>query len=331
MPAYCDSPGCVNPLPDNGIKRGAYGYAFCSECKRKHSYRVLITQVQHGASIKNVILDAASFKTAGGMADYVGVSFVTMYHWIKKYFKCSFQEFRRKYICKRRGEQCYLLDIERSSYSRHDYVLKKIRSKRYCACINALDDNLIMTSAPIPVVQGILRGSPKIAQLSDGKFALVPSPIYFGDMRMPIYFDLKPKAFPRPNRDSDEPNPYLDALLDAIFDILPKSMLKRRKSSKIRRLRKPVKRAVLCGKTNFSFRDRVFVTLHKLGNSVDVVKLVEHLRTEDGRVPRTNNTRREVYRNPGLLEFDPGDNQIMRLTPDGVQEAKSIMGDLPGS
>ena len=330
MTARCDSPDCRKPLLDNGIKRGVYGYAFCKECKRKHSYRVLITQVQHHESITEVILAASIFKTAGGKSAYVGVSFVTMYNWIRKYFDCSFQEFRRAYICKRRGELCYLLDIERSSYSRHDYVLKKIRSKRYCACINALEENLIMTSAPISIVQGILRGKPTIAKISDGKFALVPSPIRFDRTKTPVYFDLMPGAYPQPSRNGQS-NEYLDSLLDAPLDILPQRRFEspRQKKKKKKRPRKTVKHRVLCSKAkkDLTFRKRLFVTLHRLGGSADVARLVEHMRTDDGGIPRKNNTRREVYRNPGLLEFDSKDGQIMCLTEAGAEEGNLILDD----
>lgn len=297
MAVLCDSPGCSNPLPDNGIKRGAKGYAFCAECKERHSYRVLLTQVYHEQPIKDVILAASGFKTAVGMGDYIGVSFVTIYHWIRRYFDCTFQEFRRTYICKKRGESCYLLDIARSSYSRHDYVLKKIRAKRYCACINALDDNLIMTNAPVRIVQSLLRGMPHIDQISDDLFALVPTPVYFRGIKTPIYFDVHSRIAARAKR---KPGP-------------PPKKVSRRK--------------VMC-RERLNFRKRVFVTLHRLGGRVEVARLVEHLRTDGGSIPRKNNTRREVYRNPGLMEFDPDDNQVMRLTDKGIEEAKAILADL---
>lgn len=290
----CDSPGCSDPLLDNGLRRGAQGYAFCEKCKRMHSYRVLLTQVYHGEPIVDVILAASKFKTASGMADYIGVSFVTIYHWIERYFHCTFQEFRRTYICKKRGEQCYLLDITRSSYSRHDYVLKKIRGKRYCACINALEENLIMTNAPVEVVQSILRGKPSIDRISDGMFALVPTPIRFPRAKTPVYFDVHSK---RSLATGQSP------------------------------ARNAVRRKVVC-REKLSFRQRVFVTLHRLGGRIEVARLVEHLRTVGGDIPRANNTRREVYRNEGLLEFDPSDSQVMVLTPEGEKEAASILVDL---
>ena len=296
MVDLCDSPGCSNPLSDDGFRRGSTGYDFCEECKRLHSYRVLLTQVYHEEPIVDVLLAASKFKTASGMAAYIGVSFVTIYHWIKRYYNCTFQEFRRTYICKNRGKQCYLLDITRSSYSRHDYVLKKIRSKRYCACINALENNLIMTNAPISVVQSILRGRPAISQISDGKFALVPLPIYFSNVKTPVYFEMQVKQHVQKKR-------------------------------RPQHRRKVVQREVMCGEA-LSFRQRVFVTLHRLGGHVPVARLVEHLRTLGGSIPRANNTRREVYRNKGLLEFDPSDSRVMTLTQSGEKEALSILADL---
>lgn len=296
MTVLCDSPRCSYPLQDNGIKRGAKGYAFCEKCKEMHSYRVLLTQVYHEEPIEDVIRAASKFKTAVGMGDYIGVSFVTIYHWIRRYFDCTFQEFRRTHICSKRGESCYLLDISRSSYSRHDYVLKKIRAKRYCACINALDDDLIMTNAPVRVVESLLRGKPRIDQISDDLFALVPTPVYFPLIKTPVYFDIHSKAAKRPRKQSGSP-------------------------------KKAVRRKVMCRET-LNFRKRVFITLHRLGGSAPVAQLVEHMRTKEGGIPRKNNTRREVYRNPGLIELDPGDSQVMRLTKKGEKEAKSILADL---
>ena len=177
----CSTPYCKNiiMLKDENFIKGQY--TFCPKCKKEHSLYVLKKQVEHNQPIKDLILDAKLFKTANGMADYVGISFVTMYNWIEKYFGMSFQEFRRAYIC--RSDKCYLLNIERSSYSRNDYILKKIRSRsKHCACINSLDPNYIMTNAPREVVSSILRGYPRINQISDNIFALAPKPFKFREV-----------------------------------------------------------------------------------------------------------------------------------------------------
>ena len=167
---------------------------FCPACRSDHSLKVLKIQVDHEKSIKEVILDARIFKSANGMADYVGVSFVTMYNWIQKYFEMSFQEFRRTYICK--SSSCYLLNIERSSYSRNDYILKKIRSRsNYCACINSLEPNHIMTNCSQEVVSSILRGSPAIKKISDGLFSLAPNPIIYLKVKPVIFKHIKPTVF----------------------------------------------------------------------------------------------------------------------------------------
>ena len=150
----------------------------CPDCRSKHSLKVLKIQKDHEKPIREVILDARIFKSANGMADYVGVSFVTMYNWIKKYFGMYFQEFRRTYICK--SESCYLLNISRSSYSRKDYILKKIRSRsNYCACFNLMEPEHIMTNCPPDLVRGILRGYPVIKKISDKRFSLAPNPVHF--------------------------------------------------------------------------------------------------------------------------------------------------------
>jgi len=183
QPLKCDSPGCDNEVWLHA-GRPQHEYHFCKRCKQRHSYQALTIQVRHEKNIEDVILEARLFKTACHMADYIGVSFVTMYHWVGKYFGMSFQEFRRKYICK--SEDCYLLNITQSSYSRHDYILKKIRDKRYCACVNALGD-CIMTNTPIPIISAILTGCPPIVKVSDDMFALRPSPFHFTDYVQPVY------------------------------------------------------------------------------------------------------------------------------------------------
>lgn len=134
---------------------------------------VLKAQVELEKTIKEIIIEASLFKTANGMADYVGVSFVTMYNWIEKYFNLSFQEFKRLYICK--STRCYMLNIKRSTYSRNDYILKKIKARsNYCACVNALEPHHIMTNCPPKEVSKILRGCPKISKINDNLFSLVP-------------------------------------------------------------------------------------------------------------------------------------------------------------
>jgi len=174
----CKTPYCNNTVLLKEEDVISYDYVFCPKCRKEHSLCALKVQVDHGMTIKEVILDAKIFKTANGMSDYVGVSFVTMYNWIFKYFNLTFQEFRRKYICK--SQKCYTLNIARSSYSRNDYILKKIRHRsKYCACLNALEPNHIMTNCPQEVVSSILRGFPKIRKISDSVFALAPKPAHF--------------------------------------------------------------------------------------------------------------------------------------------------------
>lgn len=185
----CDTPKCagevwvsaVKPWPKSGKIRE---YNFCARCRAKHSYNALATQAVFEKPIEDVILDARMFRTACHMADYIGVSFVTLYHWIAKYFGMSFQEFRRKYICK--SEDCYLLNVYQATYNRQDYILKKIRDKRYCACAHLLEDH-IMTNAPLNVVSAILAGCPRIGKISDDVFVLLPSPVYFEDRVQPVY------------------------------------------------------------------------------------------------------------------------------------------------
>ena len=196
----CSTPFCKNTILEKDDEFIDRNVVFCPECRKQHSLPVLKTQLEHGKPIKDVIIDSKIFKTANGMAAYVGVSFVTMYHWIEKYFYMSFQEFRRQHICN--SDSCYLLNIRRSSYSRNDYILKKIRSRRYCACINALEPDHIMTNCPPDEVSKILRGYPKIVQISDSLFSLAPKPAHVFSIK-PKHLELKPfiikcKNKPRP-------------------------------------------------------------------------------------------------------------------------------------
>lgn len=181
----CNTPECYNKAWANSNWKNKKDYIFCKDCRSVHSYDVLVVQAKHEKPIKEIILESRMFGSASYMADYIGVSFVTMYHWIKKYFGMTFQEFRRAYICK--SDKCYLLNIRMSSYSRHDYILKKIRDKRYCACINALEKDHIMTNAPIGLIPSILVGRPEVVKISDDTFAIMPSPVRFSDKLSPIY------------------------------------------------------------------------------------------------------------------------------------------------
>ena len=173
----CDSPNCNNEfvVPERSYsERGAYH--FCKKCRSAHSYRVLVIQAQHGYEIREVILDAATmFQSVSGIADYMSVSFVTVYNWLEKYFNMTFQEFKRQHICK--SPHCYIIDIQGSAYSRYDYVLKKIKRQLYCACSSVFDKNKIMTNAPLSVVQDILRGGTQMEKITDDSFMVVPEPV----------------------------------------------------------------------------------------------------------------------------------------------------------
>ena len=187
----CDTPYCNNTILSEDTLIPGRSYVFCPSCRAEHpSLRVLKAQVEHDQPIKDIILDARIFQSCNGMADYVGVSFVTMYKWITQYFGMTFQEFRREYICN--SSKCYLLNIKRSSYSRNDYILKKIRSRgRYCACINALEPDHIMTNCPPTEISDILRGYPNIKRISDNLFALASKPAHFWPVR-PICAAYRP-------------------------------------------------------------------------------------------------------------------------------------------
>jgi len=74
------------------------------------------------------------------------------------------------------------------------------------------------------------------------------------------------------------------------------------------------------------FSDKVLMALHKMGGSARVDELVKNLTTSDGTThPRKNNTRREVYKNPELLQLHPTDKQTMVLTPVGQAKAQELI------
>jgi hypothetical protein len=181
----CDTPGCGEEIHLDVVGISIGEYIFCQKCKKEHSHHVLAIQVKHGKLIREIIDEAKIFKSANHMADFIGISFVTMYHWLQKYYGMTFQQFKRTYICK--SESCYLLNIQRSSYSRDDYILRKIRDRRYCACINALEKDHIMTNAPLKILPFVLAGKPRIAEISDRVFTLIPTPVKFEHSVSPIY------------------------------------------------------------------------------------------------------------------------------------------------
>lgn len=189
----CSSPYCENEFPVRNLDFDKREYFFCRKCRKAHSTTVLVAQADHEKPIDKLILEAAIFNTAHGMSAYIGVSFVTLYHWIEKYFGMTFQEFRRTYICE--SSNCYLLNIERSSYSRSDYVLRKIRSKRYCACINALDPGHIMTKAPLHVVANLLKNRPKLKQLEKKSYVVSAVPFSFDCGVTPFYYHKLVRPF----------------------------------------------------------------------------------------------------------------------------------------
>lgn len=148
--------------------------------------KVLRLQQEHGMTIQELILEAKFFKTVQWMGDYIGVSFVTVYHWIEKYFNMTFQEFKRKYICK--CDKCYLLDISISPYSRNDYILNKIRNRRFCACFDNRYPNYVMTKMPLNQVLALFKQEPRVDMIREGVYAIVPDPVHFNRTVNPVRF-----------------------------------------------------------------------------------------------------------------------------------------------
>lgn len=181
-PINCYSPNCKNIVLTLKVDVPV----FCDKCKTDHSMKVLKLQVEHSLSIEELLIEAKLFKSVQWMGDYLGVSFVTIYHWIEKYYGLTFQEFKRKYICK--CDKCYLLDISISPYSRNDYILNKIRNKRYCACFDSRYPNFVMTKMPLDQVKALFRSEPKVDMIREGVFAIVPDPVNFNRTVNPVRF-----------------------------------------------------------------------------------------------------------------------------------------------
>jgi hypothetical protein len=161
--------------------------SFCDACKEKHSMKVLKLQVEHDMTIAELLLDSTRFfQSVQWMGDYLGVSFVTVYHWIEKYYGMTYQEFKRKYICK--CDKCYLLDISSSPYSRNDYILNKIRNRHGCACFDSRYPNYIMTKMPLSQVMSLFKDAPNVKQVKEGVYSLIPKPVRFNRIVNPVRF-----------------------------------------------------------------------------------------------------------------------------------------------
>jgi len=65
------------------------------------------------------------------------------------------------------------------------------------------------------------------------------------------------------------------------------------------------------------FFEKLLISLYNLGGSSEVDALRRSIVTVKGEIPRKNNTRREVYRHPDWLGFDPSDDQVMALLEAG--------------
>lgn len=76
---------------------------------------------------------------------------------------------------------------------------------------------------------------------------------------------------------------------------------------------------------------RLVVALRELGGTAHQSKVVAFVDERFGGNVRTNNTRREVRRNPTLLEFDEARPRVLRLLPEGDRLAQAFIraGGLP--
>lgn len=166
----CKSPGC-----SNSVKRVA-STNYCNECRKEHSSYVLDLQVEHGKPIKEIILDARIFQNAQCMADYIGISFVSLYGWIEKYFGMNFTEFKREYIC--RSRYCKNINLEGSSL-KLDYAAQRLRSRMYCVCVNSKEPNKIMTNAPSKTISELFETSHTFKESEDGEMIADVQPVKF--------------------------------------------------------------------------------------------------------------------------------------------------------
>lgn len=122
--------------------------------------------------MRDILTDAASRGTAMEMGKYLGCSFVSVYSWIKRFFGCSFWEFKRQVVCT--SDRCAVVETA-DIYSRDDYLMKKIRKAGRCSCCNGMPDGFIMTNASLDVISQVVssRRGYLVERLDEKAFMVV--------------------------------------------------------------------------------------------------------------------------------------------------------------
>lgn len=182
----CSSPNCDVSFFVKHFKEDT-NY-FCKKCRRLHSLPVLEKQAEHDTPIKQLILDSRIMNNASGMADYIGISFVSMYNWIQKYFGMTFQEFRCEYICK--TPSCYKVKLENFNVIEQEELLNKLKALGYCVCSNSLEKGTITTKAPPSIIARLLKERKKRKPIQDKTITYGKFPTYLKSVQ-PTYFNKK--------------------------------------------------------------------------------------------------------------------------------------------
>ena len=159
-----------------------------------------------------------------------------------------------------------------------------------------------MTNAPLHVVREILRGRPSIEKINDDTFALVPTIVKENPVT-PVYFDQLP---------DDDQTLNLKAIKTYKCKICK---FKSRSAAGLATHKRTSHRDD--APPDPLFFEKLLLALYKTGGSSEIDVLRRRITTVKGEIPRKNNTRREVYRRPQWLGFDPANDQIMVLSDAG--------------
>ena len=136
----CYTPWCTNQISilENNTNRKKL---YCPSCNKEHEISILCLQTAYQKPIKEIILEEAkifNFKSLRVLSDALDTHISYLRYWIKKYFDCSWDEFRIKYDCQYHHCKRLCMAGVKNKY----YILKKLKDKRICSCLTK--DNHIL-------------------------------------------------------------------------------------------------------------------------------------------------------------------------------------------
>lgn len=132
-------------------------FVFCSKCKSKQGYKVLVVQARFKRPIKDVLTIALrQYREPPLMADFLGISLPTLYTWVKKFFGVkSFHKFKRNELCG--NMSCVSLSKEEVDPKVRYLLSLKLKSKGFCAC-SIMGQGVVLTTAPMSDIKSVLSG-----------------------------------------------------------------------------------------------------------------------------------------------------------------------------